>query len=238
MADLNHNQLIADLPHVPVAQNTRMGKASTVVSDLSTKRMYCLLIYNVVLIILFSVLLVFLVAKGPYLSGPSNELNPSGDSPLTQPQTVLLPTLITMLIAGAAGGTLCNLRGIFKYNAQKGKFPAKFEKPFYIRPFMGAATGLFVFFLGNFINSSLSDASSQSWAYLSGRLPYVAVALLAGFVAQEFMQRLKEVGKTLFSETNDVRAAERLAELKQLLAQDLINKEDYERKYQEILNEL
>jgi hypothetical protein len=97
---------------------------------------------------------------------------------------------------------------------------------------------LFAFFLGNFVNSSLSDASGQSWAYLSGRLPYIAVALLAGFVAQEFMQRLKEVGKTVFSETNNLRAAERLAELKRLLAQNLISKEDYERKYQEILNEL
>jgi hypothetical protein len=76
----------------------------------------------------------------------------------------------------------------------------KFAVPFVIRPFMGATMGLFVFFLGSFINSALSDVSTQSWATLPGRLSYIGLALLAGFGSQEFMERLKEVAKTTFSE--------------------------------------
>jgi hypothetical protein len=46
--------------------------------------------------------------------------------------------------------------------------------------------------------ASLAEPSSFAWRYLDGRIPYIGLALLSGFAAQEFMERLKEVAKTLF----------------------------------------
>jgi hypothetical protein len=118
----------------------------------------------------------------------------------SRPIHVLWAMLLTAIVAGALGGTLCNLRGLFKYNRDnRGQFPTKFERPFYIRPFMAALVGLFSFFLGSFLNSALSSAAGLSWTTLTGRMPYIAVALMAGFVSQEFMERLKEVAVTLFA---------------------------------------
>ena len=37
---------------------------------------------------------------------------------------------------------------------------------------------------------------------MTGRLPYIAVAILAGYASPEFMYRLKEIAKTVFSYEN------------------------------------
>lgn len=164
-------------------------------NHISPRQLGILVIYNVVLAILFCIGLIILVA---------NEF-----------VSALVTTLISVLIAGGCGGTLCNLRGLFKHiDRNKGRFPFSLMIPFYIRPLTGAITGLFTFFVGNLLLTSLSiDATSGSWGEgLSGRLPYITVAILAGFGAQEFMERLKEVAKTLFSE----RAEELYGELERL----------------------
>jgi hypothetical protein len=203
------------------------------------------IIYNIIFAVLFSSLLIYFVARAPYLPSPADESSstiqltstsqpssttqplstdqltsipqptstseanlsiPSASNdtaPPLQPLDVLLPTLLTMLCAGGAGGTLCNLRGIFKYYRDEDEFPLELVVPFIIRPFMGSIAGVLIFFLGNFFNSALSDVSPQSWATLPGRLPYIGLALLAGFGSQEFMQRLKEIAKTTFSEDKE-----------------------------------
>jgi hypothetical protein len=181
--------------------STSEGKNQVNEEYLPKKRIRLLVAYNVLLAILVSAALLLVVAFAPY---PKSQAGQSMS--LANVETALFPTIVitalfTMLIAGALGGTLCNLRGLFKQiERNKGRFPAKFEVPFYIRPLTGTVTGLFTFFLSNLINSSLSNASDLGWQSLEGRLPYIAMALLAGFAAQEFMERLKEVAKTLFSE--------------------------------------
>jgi hypothetical protein len=60
-------------------------------------------------------------------------------------------------------------------------------------------TGLFAFFVGHLFVTSLSEGPANSWLYLEGRLPYIGLAIVAGFAAQEFMERLKEVARTLFN---------------------------------------
>jgi len=60
-------------------------------------------------------------------------------------------------------------------------------------------TGLFAFFVGHLFVTSFSEGPASSWRYLEGRLPYVGLAIVAGFAAQEFMERLKEVARTLFN---------------------------------------
>lgn len=182
---------------------------------LAGQRLRRLVAYNIVLAVLSAVLLLLLVTLAPYTSAQNT---PDDLTPV-----ILITALLTMLAAGAAGGTLCNLRGLFKHiDRHGGRFPLRLELPFYIRPLTGSLTGLFTFFVGSLVVSSLSvDAASLAWASLPGRIPYIAVALLAGFAAQEFMQRLKEVAKTLFSqeteqpEADAVGGLERLAALRQ-----------------------
>ena len=133
------------------------------------------------------------------------QANRSGNALSDAGQAALLFTLLTMLAAGCAGGTLCNLRGIFKYYRDEGGLPQKFVVPFIIRPVMGAAAGLLAFFVAAFFSGALSgpatDAATLGWATLGGRLPFVALAILAGFGSQEFMERMKEVAKTTFADS-------------------------------------
>jgi len=201
--------------------------------SMSPKRLIYLVIYNVLLTVLFSAALIILIARSPYDSVPSDQTT----SPPNVP-ALLVFTLITVSVAGFAGGALCNLRGLFKYYREESSFPGRLEMPFYIRPFTGALTGLFTFFLGHLLISSLSiDASRQAWVSLPGRLPYIAVSLLAGFASQEFMERLKAVAQTLFSQNpiGQQTVIENLRTLRKLLDDQLITPEEYDLKRKEIL---
>jgi len=142
---------------------------------------------------------------------------------------ILLAVMFTMAIAGVAGGTLCNLRGLFEYGYQRGGLPSELEEPYYIRPLTGAITGLSTFFVGYLITSALSDVANLSWATLSGRLPYIGLALLAGFASQEFTERMKAVAETLFSQSNlrQLSAEDQLRKLKKLKDEGLISDEEY-----------
>jgi len=107
--------------------------------------------------------------------------------------------LWSVLLAGGLGGTLSNLRGIFEYYRDYTFLPEHLELPFYIRPVSGAICGLFTFFLARFFTIALSSGENlSSWQTLEGMVPYVGVALIAGFASQEFMERLRETAKTLF----------------------------------------
>lgn len=182
--------------------------------------------YNLVVTLLFTAALVFLVARSPYreesfLAGGQvgatatatgevvvdnqvaetpEEGNQQSNTQLPEEIRWLLFTLLTLLAAGGLGGVLCNLRGIFKYHRARGYFPERFKIPFIIRPWMGAAVGLLTFFVASLLNSALSNAASNSWQTLSGRIPFIGLAVIAGFGSQEFMERMKEVAKTLFQE--------------------------------------
>lgn len=192
---------------------------------LTPRATFCLVAFNVGLAVLLSATLVYFISQAPP-SPPAETLPaapadrqpaerrnvsqpPPADpaaspavaaSPTAQPlSSALVATLITMVIAGGAGGTLCNLRGLFRWMSETGSFPARFATPFYVRPFTGAMTGLFAFFVGHLLVTSFSGGPANSWRYLEGRLPYVGLAIVAGFAAQEFMERLKEVARTLFN---------------------------------------
>lgn len=149
---------------------------------LKPKEVSCLVSYNSVVAVALSAALIFLLAR--------DTLPP------------LIATLLTVLVAGGLGSTLCNLRGLFtNLQRNRGNFPIRLCVPFYVRPITGAVTGLCTFFVGTLVVTSLAvDSASKNWEQMPGRLPYIALAFLAGFAAQEFMQRLKEVAKTLFSE--------------------------------------
>lgn len=203
-------------------------------------RKYLMLAYNIVLALLLSGLLIYHIAFSPHIepeSTPSALTESSSDMHVTLAPNVLLVAMLTMAIAGSVGATLCNLRGLFKYNYEKGGLPTELEQPYYLRPLIGAVTGLSILFVGHLITSALSDVSNLSWATLTGRLPYVGVALLAGFASHEFTERMKAVAETLFSQ-NALGPADQLRKLKQLKDEGLLSGDEYNQKRKSLINKL
>jgi hypothetical protein len=141
------------------------------------------------------------------------------------------------LVAGVAGATLCNFRGFFAHlNEKGGRFPARLKLPYVIRPITGALTGLLTFFVGNLLVSTLSvDATTRSWVTPEGRLPYIAIAILAGFAAHEFMERLKATAITLFSERVSQDQYTRLEKLAALYKDNVIDEQEYKSEKAKIL---
>lgn len=161
-----------------------------------------LIAYHVFLAIFLSAALAALIAFTPSMPASSEPKNAADDSTY---RLVIIATLVAMFVAGAAGGTLCNLCNdeLLDFLKDNRSAPSK-EIDFYLRPLRGAVTGLLAFFLGNLLVTSLSiNATEQSWATLTGRLPYIAVAILAGYASPEFMFRLKEVAKTVFAKNDN-----------------------------------
>lgn len=170
---------------------------------LSRRHRNYLIAYHVFLAIFLSAALAALIAFTP--SMPANsELKDAADD--TTYRLVIIATLVAMFVAGAAGGTLCNLcnDNLLAFLKGNPKDKSESEIDYYLRPLRGAVTGLLAFFLGNLLVTSLSiNAAEQSWATMSGRLPYIAVAILAGYASPEFMFRLKEVAKTVFAKNDN-----------------------------------
>jgi len=170
---------------------------------LSQRRSMVLAFANVALGAALAATLVYMIVKAPFApsGGTTDELSLVSAIRVNNGglRQALIDTLLTMIVAGGAGATLCNLRGLFRWMSTRGgRFPVALETPFIIRPVTGGLTGLVVFFAGNLVVSALDDHTHIGWLYFQGRLPYVGFALLAGFASQEFMQRLKEVAKTAF----------------------------------------
>ncbi|WP_339133218.1 MAG: hypothetical protein WGN25_12185 [Candidatus Electrothrix sp. GW3-4] len=107
--------------------------------------------------------------------------------------------ILVMLVSGALGGCLYNLRGIMKHMAHEDFFK-HFELTYKLRPLYGAICGVFVFalFYGGLlqltaVNSSEEKLNSQSI------ILYLGVALLAGYGSHEFLKKVKDVNKTIFA---------------------------------------
>jgi len=147
-------------------------------------------LFNLGLTFLFSIALIYLVAVGPYCASETD----------CKPDFwMIFSAMLTFFWAGGLGGAVCNLRGFFEYYTDKGSLPATLFVPYCVRPWMGAGSGLIAFFVLSFLNTALSNANSMAWTTFSGRIPYIGLALLAGFGSSEFMERLKETAKVAFS---------------------------------------
>jgi len=177
------------------------------------------LLYNLIIAILFGVALIWLTVVAPYQPEPTVastsetqtrqmvEVGLDTQPTAAQPglPVLLFATLSTLAFAGGCGGVLCNLRGIFRAYRDEGYLKKRFLVPFIVRPWMGMLVGLFTFFVLSFFGSALTmDSAKLSWTSLSGRIPYIGLAMIAGFGSHEFMDRLKEVAKTVFSEAEPV----------------------------------
>ena len=119
--------------------------------------------------------------------------------------SVFLSTMALMFCAGALGGCLYNFRGLIKHS-QHGDFEDRYALSYFLRPLSAGVSGLMVFFLllggALTLNVGTLNAEAQglpSWQSHIGRMPYVALSLLAGYGSQEFMMKLKDLAETLFA---------------------------------------
>jgi hypothetical protein len=146
-----------------------------------------------------------LIAAGAFVA--LNAILPVHNDPQTP---VLAATFVytmgLMFCAGALGGCLYNFRGLTKHS-QLGDFDARYSLSYYLRPLSAGVSGLMVFFLLlggaltlNVGNQTQTDQSA--WLSLVGRMPYVALSLLAGYGSQEFVMKLKDLAETLFALKN------------------------------------
>lgn len=119
-----------------------------------------------------------------------------------------LPPIITlMLFAGAIGGCLYNMRGIMKHGT-RGRFDTNFAVTYYLSPLSGAISGLIVVVLlmGGVLTLGLGTEARQSVFDEPGRLmPFVAIAIIAGYGSTQFKRKLDELADTLFLHEEQVK---------------------------------
>lgn len=150
-------------------------------------------LYSVTMALLSSVGLALLISYAWYLQPDQSLANLTEDLR----RYALVNTLFTMLIAGAAGGALSNLREFLQIGRHQEGLPVRLEVPLYLRPLSGAVMGVLVFFLLQFFVAVLSvGATTQGWALLHGRLAYVAVALVVGFGVRD-LEKVRDIAASL-----------------------------------------
>lgn len=115
---------------------------------------------------------------------------------------VAVLTMVFMFVAGVLGGCLYSLRGLTKHTSANDYSPS-YDLSYYLRPISSGICGLMVFFLllggALTLNIGSSGASGMSWLTFAGRMPYIALSLLAGYGSQEFMLKLKDVADSIFA---------------------------------------
>lgn len=178
------------------------------------------------------------VVKEPVASGDSTATTDSTKRVIITPLPVevkpgdkalvnFFDILVLMLIAGALGGVLCNLRGIFVYYRDEGGLPEDYVVPYFVRPFTAGVCGLFIYFVFSMIITSVTLVPVAEGIGFQGTVSYIAFAIVAGFGSQEFMERLKEVAITLFGIKRERSAVQKLRDWKRLKDLGLITEEQY-----------
>jgi len=136
-----------------------------------------------------------------------NAILPAEDAKAAVSVMTLTYTMALMFCGGALGGCLYNLRGLTKHS-QHHDFDEHYSLSYYLRPISAGVSGLIVFFLliGGALSLNVGNPGQAPWQSLAGRMPYVALSLLAGYGSQEFMMKLKDLAETLFALRNKDKA--------------------------------
>lgn len=109
--------------------------------------------------------------------------------------------VMAMAVSGGLGGCLYNLRGISKHSANN-DYSEHYNITYYLRPVEGAICGVIVFFLvlGGALSFTVANGNPLGGLFQPlGLLPYIAVALLAGYASTEFMAKMKDLAGSLFA---------------------------------------
>lgn len=130
--------------------------------------------------------------------GPSDALEVSR-------RITFLCTAGMMVFCGVLGGSLYDIRGLIKHSSDD-DFDSRYIISYVLRPIAGGLSALIAFFflIVGALGFSASHTPIQGWTTFEGRLPYLAVAFLAGYSSQVFMLKLKEIADATFS-PNDPR---------------------------------
>jgi len=155
-------------------------------------------LYVITLTALSLAVFVALIALAPAL--PAEGLSGSVTAPSFRHVAVL--TMVFMFVAGVLGGCLYSLRGLTKHTSANDYSPS-YDLSYYLRPISSGICGLMVFFLllggALTLNIGNSGTSGLSWLTFAGRMPYIALSLLAGYGSHEFMMKLKDVAQSVFA---------------------------------------
>jgi hypothetical protein len=136
--------------------------------------------------------------------------------------------VVLMILAGGLGGVLCNLRGFFiQFRKDEGGFPLNLEVPYYVRPFMGAGAGLFIYFVANFLITSITVTYEATNIPFQGMVSFMALAILAGFGSLEFFQRLKETALSLFGQKAEKDKWQKIEDLYALNKKGVISEHEF-----------
>jgi hypothetical protein len=166
--------------------------------NIANKSLYGVISYTIAISLLAAAGFTGLVANIPEFE---NQPIPGSDHP---ERHIFLLTVIMMFSAGVIGGCLYNFRGIIKHTAE-GTYDNKYTITYILRPLSGGVSGLVVFFilLGGALSLNIgAGGGSEGWMTFSGRMPYIAFSIIAGFASQEFMMKLKDLAKSFFA-TNE-----------------------------------
>lgn len=128
------------------------------------------------------------------------------------PAKVAVLTLALMLLGGALGGCLFSLRKL-SLHAAAGDYSAGHDFSYYVRPFSSAISGLMVclLLLGGALTLTTGSGDKAGWLTFSGRMPYLAFSLLAGYSGHKFMLKLSGLADYIFAVNKQNRSSERKA---------------------------
>jgi hypothetical protein len=122
----------------------------------------------------------------------------------TEGRRIFIFTAAMMAGCGVVGGCLYDIRGLIKHSINE-DFEQRYTLSYILRPIAGSLTGLIAFFLllGGALTFTTQDITKGAgWATFAGRMPYLAVGLLAGYSSQVFMMKLKDIADAVFAPRN------------------------------------
>ena len=153
-----------------------------------------------------------LLANFHWIEQSAGGTSSGGSSPSEGGERLPLPKLIMLvLVAGAIGGCLFNIHSLVKH-VNRGDFKPRYAMGYYFCPVSGALCGLVVviFLLGGVLTLGLVDQANKMALEHPGRLmPFVAIAIIAGYGSRQFKLKLDELAETLFRTKSNTDNTER-----------------------------
>ena len=116
--------------------------------------------------------------------------------------------VILVLMAGAVGGCLFNMHSLIKH-IDRGDFRKNHTIGYYLHPISGAVCGLIVviLLLGGVLTLGLGELAKQVVLQHPGKLmPFIAVAIIAGYGSRQFKKKLDELADTFFRTDDNKKA--------------------------------
>jgi hypothetical protein len=128
------------------------------------------------------------------------------------PAQVAVLALALMSLGGALGGCLYSLRRLSLHSAA-GDYSAGHDFSYYARPLSSGISGLMVclLLLGGALTLTTGSANTAGWLTFSGRMPYLACSLLAGYSGHKFMLKLGGLADYIFAVNKQERSSVRKA---------------------------